>query len=136
MVVATSLLASKASFDQLDLDSRLLRAIAKLGFKHPTLVQHTAIPLALQGKDIVARARTGSGKTAAYCLPIINKILARHQMHVTAAGGVDEVIRKRENGREREGEGGRETHTSNPLLTTSPLSPPPCSLLPPPPNLQ
>ncbi len=104
--VSSSLLASKTSFDQLDLDARLLRAVSKLGFKHPTLVQHTAIPLALKGKDIVARARTGSGKTAAYCLPIINKILARHQLQdgVNGGGGVgDDNV----NGTERERQRGR-----------------------------
>jgi ATP-dependent RNA helicase DDX56/DBP9 len=62
-------------FQSLDLDPRLLRAVAKIGFTQPTLVQSTAIPLALSGKDILARARTGSGKTAAYCLPVIQKIL-------------------------------------------------------------
>ncbi|KAJ3030609.1 ATP-dependent DNA/RNA helicase [Rhizophlyctis rosea] len=62
-------------FSSFDLDSRLLRAVAKLGYSHPTLVQAKAVPLALQGKDILARARTGSGKTAAYCLPIVQKIL-------------------------------------------------------------
>ncbi|KAJ3055499.1 ATP-dependent DNA/RNA helicase, partial [Rhizophlyctis rosea] len=62
-------------FSSFDLDTRLLRAIAKLGYSHPTLVQAKAVPLALQGKDILARARTGSGKTAAYCMPIVQKIL-------------------------------------------------------------
>ena len=62
-------------FNSFDLDNRLLRAIAKLGYSHPTLVQAKAVPLALQGKDILARARTGSGKTAAYCMPIVQKIL-------------------------------------------------------------
>jgi ATP-dependent RNA helicase DDX56/DBP9 len=56
-------------------DSRLLRALADLGFARPTLVQSKAIPLALEGRDILARARTGSGKTAAYCIPIVQKIL-------------------------------------------------------------
>lgn len=64
------------SFNEFDLDARLLRAISKLGFNQPTLVQETAIPLALQGKDILAKARTGSGKTAAYCIPLIQKILS------------------------------------------------------------
>lgn len=63
------------SFDQLDLDSRLLRAVAKLGWRNPTLIQSTAIPLAILGKSIVARAKTGTGKTAAYCLPVLNKLL-------------------------------------------------------------
>lgn len=60
------------------LDARLLRALADMGFARPTLIQARAIPLALdEHRDILARARTGSGKTAAYCLPIIQKILLR-----------------------------------------------------------
>ncbi len=58
-----------------DLDPRLSRALSKLNFHKPTLIQEKAVPLALAGKDILARARTGSGKTAAYCLPIVQKIL-------------------------------------------------------------
>jgi len=58
------------------IDSRILRALADLGFARPTPVQATAIPLALEGRDILARARTGSGKTAAYCIPLIQKILS------------------------------------------------------------
>ncbi|TPX62525.1 hypothetical protein PhCBS80983_g00255 [Powellomyces hirtus] len=74
--VPTDLLdTDSAGFASLDLNARLLRAIAKLGFNHPTLVQSSAIPLALQGKDILARARTGSGKTGAYCMPVVQKIL-------------------------------------------------------------
>lgn len=57
------------------IDPRLLRALADLGFSRPTPVQATAIPLALEGRDILARARTGSGKTAAYCIPLVQKIL-------------------------------------------------------------
>ncbi|KAG8931441.1 ATP-dependent DNA/RNA helicase [Tulasnella sp. 418] len=57
------------------LDTRILRALADLGFARPTLVQTKAIPLALEGRDILARARTGSGKTAAYCIPIVQKVL-------------------------------------------------------------
>ncbi|RHZ80637.1 hypothetical protein Glove_134g251 [Diversispora epigaea] len=58
-----------------DLDPRLTRALSKLKFHKPTLVQAEVIPLALARKDILARARTGSGKTAAYCLPVIQNIL-------------------------------------------------------------
>ncbi|KAF8967708.1 P-loop containing nucleoside triphosphate hydrolase protein [Flammula alnicola] len=67
--------ASFASFSHI-LDSRILRALADLGFARPTLVQAKAIPLALESRDILARARTGSGKTAAYCVPIVQKILS------------------------------------------------------------
>jgi superfamily II DNA/RNA helicase len=71
------LVDSKATFtffSQL-LDPRLLRALADMGFAHPTLVQAKAIPLALEGRDVLARARTGSGKTVAYCVPVAQKIL-------------------------------------------------------------
>jgi ATP-dependent RNA helicase DDX56/DBP9 len=71
------LVDSKASFTSFSniLDARLLRALADLGFAKPTLVQSKAIPLALENRDILARARTGSGKTAAYCIPVVQKIL-------------------------------------------------------------
>ena len=62
------------SFSHL-LDARVLRALADMGFAHPTLIQAKSIPLALENRDILARARTGSGKTAAYCIPLIQKIL-------------------------------------------------------------
>uniref|UniRef100_A0A915K2P9 RNA helicase n=1 Tax=Romanomermis culicivorax TaxID=13658 RepID=A0A915K2P9_ROMCU len=54
-----------------------LEAIAELGWKKPTLIQEHAIPLALEGKDILARACTGSGKTAAFAIPILQKVLDR-----------------------------------------------------------
>ncbi|KAI0917991.1 hypothetical protein AcW1_006982 [Taiwanofungus camphoratus] len=66
--------ATFASFSHI-LDSRILRALADLGFARPTLVQKKAIPLALENRDVLARARTGSGKTAAYSIPVVQKIL-------------------------------------------------------------
>jgi ATP-dependent RNA helicase DDX56/DBP9 len=68
------------SFTELGLDSRLLQGIAKQNFSTPTLVQSKAIPLALEGRDILARAKTGSGKTAAYLLPVLHLILKRKQV--------------------------------------------------------
>jgi ATP-dependent RNA helicase DDX56/DBP9 len=58
------------------LDTRILRALADQAFVKPTLVQAKAIPLALEGKDILCRARTGSGKTVAYCVPVLERVLA------------------------------------------------------------
>lgn len=68
---------SQKSWKQCDfgLDSRLIKAVGKLGFSCPTEVQARCIPIALQGKDILVRSRTGSGKTLAFALPILNKIL-------------------------------------------------------------
>ena len=75
--------ASFASFANI-LDARLLRALADLGFARPTLVQTKAIPLALENRDILARARTGSGKTAAYCIPVVQKIISAKTVSVAS----------------------------------------------------
>ena len=58
------------------LDRRLVKALSKLGFTYPTLVQAKCIPIVLQGKDVLVRAKTGSGKTIAFSLPILQKILS------------------------------------------------------------
>ncbi|KAF5289485.1 hypothetical protein FQR65_LT11859 [Abscondita terminalis] len=66
-------------FHEMELDDRILKAIAKLGWQEPTLIQERAIPLLLEGKDVLVRARTGSGKTAAFAVPVIQKILNSKQ---------------------------------------------------------
>lgn len=71
------------SFHEMGLDDRLLKAISQLSWSEPTPIQEKAIPLALDGKDILARARTGSGKTAAFCIPVIQKILTAKQTSST-----------------------------------------------------
>ncbi|KAF5301820.1 hypothetical protein FQA39_LY10605 [Lamprigera yunnana] len=63
------------NFHEMEIDDRVLKAIAKLGWKSPTLIQERAISLLLEGKDVLVRARTGSGKTAAFAIPVIQKIL-------------------------------------------------------------
>lgn len=63
-----------------NLDSRTLRALADQGFVRPTLVQEKSIPLALDGRDILCKASTGSGKTIAYCLPVVERVLAARRM--------------------------------------------------------
>lgn len=68
------------AWDALGLDSRLVRAAIKMGLEKPNLVQEKTIPIALEGKDILCRARTGSGKTAAYCLPVLQRILTAKQV--------------------------------------------------------
>lgn len=71
----------KLDFFDMGLDDRILKAIAMLGWKEPTLIQEKAIPLALDGNDILARARTGSGKTAVFLIPVIDRILKYKQKH-------------------------------------------------------
>ncbi|OEF27559.1 DEAD/DEAH box helicase [Vibrio rumoiensis] len=63
------------SFQSLGLSASILETLRKLGITEPTPVQSEAIPLVLQGKDVIASAQTGTGKTAAFGLPIIQKIL-------------------------------------------------------------
>lgn len=77
-VLSSEITFSDAPFSTLD--PRLLIALADLSFAHPTLVQAKAIPLLLQGKDVLAKARTGSGKTAAYCVPGVQKILSAKEV--------------------------------------------------------
>jgi ATP-dependent RNA helicase RhlE len=62
-------------FDALGLAAPLLKAISETGYTTPTPIQAKAIPLALQGMDLMAGAQTGTGKTAAFALPILQKLL-------------------------------------------------------------
>ncbi|MBI2380798.1 MAG: DEAD/DEAH box helicase [Gammaproteobacteria bacterium] len=63
------------SFESLNLDTRLLGALQTLGFTAPTDIQREAIPAALEGKDLMASAQTGTGKTAAFVLPALHRLL-------------------------------------------------------------
>ena len=67
---------SKLSFDQLDLADSLLRAIRVQGYRTPTPIQEKAIPPALAGRDVFGCAQTGTGKTAAFVLPILQRLAA------------------------------------------------------------
>jgi len=81
-----------ASFADLGLDPRLVQAVAKQSFEKPTLVQRKAIPLALGGQDILCKAKTGSGKTAAYVLPVLSGILKRKQTDGSASAFTSALI--------------------------------------------
>ncbi len=63
------------NFDQFNLDSRLMAGIDRLGYTTPTPIQVETIPAALNGEDIIGTAQTGTGKTAAFVLPILHKLL-------------------------------------------------------------
>ncbi|PWZ21165.1 DEAD-box ATP-dependent RNA helicase 16 [Zea mays] len=65
----------EVSFDELGLDEQLKRALRKKGILKATPIQREAIPLILEGKDVVAKAKTGSGKTFAYLLPLLHELL-------------------------------------------------------------
>ena len=64
-------------FSDLKLHPNLLKGIKELGFPRPTPIQTDAIPPALAGRDVLACAMTGSGKTAAFLLPILHRLLDR-----------------------------------------------------------
>ena len=63
------------TFKDFGFDERLLEGIEATGYETATPVQEQVIPLILQGKDLIASAQTGTGKTAAFLLPIIHKII-------------------------------------------------------------
>jgi ATP-dependent RNA helicase RhlE len=65
------------SFTDLKLSEKILHALERAGFEHPTPIQAQAIPPALAGKDVIGAAATGTGKTAAFLLPIIERLAAR-----------------------------------------------------------
>jgi len=65
------------SFTSFDLHPSLLRGVADLGFTVPTPIQRDGIPPALEGRDVLACAMTGSGKTAAFALPILHRLLGQ-----------------------------------------------------------
>lgn len=71
-------LEENSSFDRLKLSRPLLKALNEMGFEKPTPVQMNCIPPALKGRDICASATTGSGKTAAFILPILERLLYRN----------------------------------------------------------
>jgi ATP-dependent RNA helicase RhlE len=62
-------------FDELGLAPDLLRAIADQGYTEPTPIQAQAIPIVLAGQDLMGGAQTGTGKTAAFTLPLLQRIL-------------------------------------------------------------
>ncbi len=63
-----------ATFDDLGLAPDILRAIRHVGYSHPTPVQQKTIPPAIEGRDLIGCAQTGTGKTAAFCLPMAQRL--------------------------------------------------------------
>ena len=65
---------SPATFESLGLGPELAAQLAEDGYEHPTPIQSEAIPLLLSGKDLLGQAATGTGKTAAFSLPIVHAL--------------------------------------------------------------
>ncbi len=72
------------SFAELDLDYTIEEAINSLGFETPTEIQQQAIPVILEGSDLLATAPTGTGKTIAFCAPAVQHVLDRDETSTTA----------------------------------------------------
>jgi len=73
------------NFDGFNLHPALMRGVTDLGFTVPTPIQRSGIPPALEGRDVLGAAATGSGKTAAFALPILQRLLATPRRGVTRA---------------------------------------------------
>lgn len=69
------------SFTELGLSDPIINALTDLGYSAPTAIQQKAIPAVLSGRDLIASAQTGTGKTASFVLPILHKLNARHNQH-------------------------------------------------------
>ena len=61
-------------FDEFQLDERIIRAITEMGFEEASPIQAQAIPVAMEGRDMIGQAQTGTGKTAAFGLPLLQKV--------------------------------------------------------------
>lgn len=66
------------SFNELGLSPHILRAVKELGYEQPTPIQQQAIPAILAGQDVLGGAQTGTGKTAGFTLPMLQRLLANH----------------------------------------------------------
>ena len=76
--------ATRASaFAQLGLDERIVRALGEVNYTTPTPVQAQAIPACLLGRDLLVTSQTGSGKTAAFMLPAIQRISEQPEPHLS-----------------------------------------------------
>ena len=67
--------SSARGFDRFNLDSSLLRGLKETGFSEPRPIQADTIPACLEGRDIMGLAQTGTGKTAAFALPILQRLI-------------------------------------------------------------
>ena len=77
--------AAPQRFDTLPLDAKLLRAVADSGYTAMTPIQAKAIPLVLAGRDVMGAAQTGTGKTAAFSIPLLQKMMKHETASMSPA---------------------------------------------------
>ncbi len=84
--------ASEPTFAELDLRPELLAVLDELGYEEPTPIQLEAIPPALQGRDLVGQAATGTGKTAAFALPLLHRLATVEDARDAGAPGTPRAL--------------------------------------------
>lgn len=82
--MSTDTTESSTTFEELSLAPELLQAVRDAGYEQPTPIQAQAIPLVLRGRDVIGLAQTGTGKTAAFTLPIVHRLLGGPERRVRA----------------------------------------------------
>ena len=84
-------MTDKITFNDLGLPEFILKAVSDLGFETPSPIQQACIPALLEGRDVLGMAQTGSGKTAAFSLPLLAKIdpAAKHPQLLVMAPSVN-----------------------------------------------
>src|SRR5262245_32996647 len=70
---------ANSSFSDLGLDAKVVATLTALGYEEPTPIQRSAIPVMVEGKDLVGQAATGTGKTAAFALPLVQRAATREK---------------------------------------------------------
>lgn len=105
LTVAEESIVELPAFSALELSEPVARAIAEMGFETPTPIQARAVPLLMAGHDLIGQAQTGTGKTAAFALPLIHKVEASRpetqalvlaptrELAVQVAGGIYELAK-------------------------------------------
>src|SRR5574343_1032373 len=73
------------SFSELSLAPTLARAVAEMGYEHMTPIQAQAIPVVIQGHDVMGAAQTGTGKTAAFSLPLLHRMMKHENASTSPA---------------------------------------------------
>ena len=82
---------AKVTWDELDLSPELLKLIQDAGFVHPTPVQAESIPMGLDGSDLIVSAQTGTGKTMAFCVPLIERCKGRQGTYALVLAPTREI---------------------------------------------
>src|SRR5690606_33157633 len=84
----------KSTWTDLNLSPEMLKIIEDMGYAHPSDVQAQTIPLALAGKDVLVSSQTGSGKTASFVIPIVEKFKNKNGTYILALSPTREIAQQ------------------------------------------